>query len=298
MNTKAMTAAVLALLLGAREARGATLEGLGRELAAAAKAAGLRRVAVAGLEPASGREDGGGSPYDERLTAAMVKAGAVKVVERDQVSKLMKEKALSRSGAAEERKTPSARLSAADAVVVGRWFRHPYGVRVTARLVSPDDGVILAAGEATIIEEDAPAAAPAAAPGHPALPELVFETPAGGSSPVDPLGLPRDAPVSVGCADAGAKADRLTEEVLELKARYWAGRERKSRRGTLAGDPAAGVSDPGVRERLLARVRYWRTERRVPALSPEELRRFVRLDGEAFTLRAECGAGTYVANNR
>lgn len=277
MDARLLTA--LALLLSAPPAAGSGYEALGRDFAAAARGAGLTRVSLGRVSgPPSSRAAG------ERLLAALVAQSGIQVVERQDIPELMSERALARSGAAEGA-GPEKRLAGAQAVVLGR-YEDGAQARLSARLVAVESGVILAMGQA----EDAPTQLPRAPQPEPA-PAPVRAAPRLAFDPGAEL-----AAASPDCGRAAAEADRLEEEVVELKARYWAWQER--RRGL---DPRArpeeGITDPLLLGLFRARRAFWLAARRVPALDREETRRFVDYDGRAFALRRACGIGSFVARS-
>ena len=83
MDLKTLAGALLLLAAAAAPARAAdSMRGLGRELADAARAAGLRRVAVSRLQPSRGLDKGEGALLTERLTPALVRTGRIQAVAR------------------------------------------------------------------------------------------------------------------------------------------------------------------------------------------------------------------------
>ncbi|MDX6770897.1 MAG: hypothetical protein SF051_15290 [Elusimicrobiota bacterium] len=266
MKTRGAMALAAAALLLAGAAAASSFEELGRELAAAARAAGVNRVAMGRVEAAGDAAPGRGPELEERVLAALVRAGSVQVLERAAVPELMSERLLARTGAVEGAGAPEKRLAAAEAVVLGRYYLTRDGaLALTARLVTVDAGVIVAAGTAVLD------------PGTSARPALV------GFSAAPALADSSD----MGCRDASGEVRRLLESVLDLKARYWARRARAGE--TAPGDgPGAAIPDPLLRAAFLERVDYWRRHRRVPPLSADEVKRFIDADGRAFTLRRDC----------
>src|SRR5437773_2387641 len=87
-----------ALLLLAAQSRAGGFESLGRELAGAAKEAGLQRVAVLFLEPIGRRSESECQNLSEALVVALVRTGKVQVVERSLLKKIMEEHHLALTG--------------------------------------------------------------------------------------------------------------------------------------------------------------------------------------------------------
>lgn len=223
-----MNAVLLAALLSCT-AEGAGIESLGRELAAGARSAGVRRVAVAELEPGGGLQDGS---FEERLTNALVRSGKVEVLERSQLEKLLQARAQPRSGAREGRSQDP--LAAADAVLIGRYAPAGRGVRLSARIVKSDTGVIVAAADARLEEEGS----------------LVPSSLSGG------CGL-----------EAGLPSEAL-DDALDLMARQ---RVLAERAGLAGGhDPGAFLQDSVLRGWLLALLDHHRAAPEVRALSGRE----------------------------
>lgn len=261
-----MTAlAAAALLLSGGTAGAASLDSLGRDFAGAARAAGVGRVALGRFEAGPGAAAARGAQLESRLLTALVRDGRITVVERDAVPQLMAERALGESGALEPSGPNGTRLAAAQAMVLARYDVDGAGTRVSARLVTVDSGVVLAAADA--VEDE-----PAGSPRLPAAPRLTM----------DPVFDP-----GAGCIDAARRADALVKSVLDLKARYWASSLETGR--LVAPQAGAGFSDPSLRAAFEFRFRDWLSRGRVPELSSEEVKRFVAADGEAFALRQNCG---------
>lgn len=286
MDIKALAGSLLLLASAASSARADAMGGLGRELALAARGAGLKRVAVAKLDPSHGTENGEGALLTERLTTALVRSGRVQAVERSMLPKIMEERSLSRTGAVEGGAAGDERLARVDGIVMGTYRAAGRSVRLVLRVVDFRSGVIVGAvegelerEEGSVLSDVAPSDdAPINVP-PPALPELNFEE-------------PRDAvaDASLRCAGAAARVNALEESILDIKARYWA---RRLKDGIVASElkvnPGSTIPDPLLKARFYASLRRWFNEDRVPSLSSEEVSRFVKADGEAYSLHQECG---------
>ncbi|MEK7858270.1 MAG: hypothetical protein AAB320_03930 [Elusimicrobiota bacterium] len=82
--------------------------------------------------------------------------------------------------------------------------------------------------------------------------------------------------------------DLWQEGILDLKARYWAGRVRG---GTSLSDcdPASVMTDPGLRRDFRLRLSFWAGQKSIPELTPFEVQTFVTQDSRSFTLYNRCG---------
>lgn len=262
----------------------ADLRGLGRDLGQAARAAGLRRVAVARLEPLRGQDDGEGAALSERLIAALVRAGRVQAVERVHLAKLMEEHSLGRSGALDAAAGRRlGRLAPVDAVITGSYELRGRRLRVVARVVELETGIIVGAADQEL-ERDEDAGGLIGDPFFVPVPVLR------GNFPPFDEGL-RDAPSggADNCAGAAERVNALEGHILELKARYWAQRLRSGLSGAeLTVNPGSTIPDPGLRERFYERLRHWHSAEELRPLSPDEVKRFARLNGQAYSLYREC----------
>ncbi len=233
---------------------GEGIDALARELAIKARESGLRRLAVSRLEPVS-RADGRADEETERLTLALVRAGRVQTVERALIGKLSEEIRLDRTGAVAGASQREAAISPVDGLVVGRYEAGPDGVRVYARVIAVQDGVIVAAGTGVI----APQAADESA------------TPPDGS------------PAAADEACARVQEDvKPSDDALELKARYWALRLRLGEPSSAAQKNAlATLGDDDSRGRYEAALASWIAADVIPPLSPDEVARVKAFDARA-----------------
>lgn len=216
----ALAAGVLAL--AAPVSAGDPYNGLARELRAAAERGNLRRVAVLHFSPAGRPDAEGGVILSERIMSRLAGTGDLEVVERTLLDKVLEEQRLETSGALDPRQAREVgRLLGVDAIVTGTFTSMAdRRVEVHARLIDARTARILGAATARVEKEwevdDMPVGAlwDVKAPGLAKFPApLVRLVP-------DPF---RDAP-NDSCAGWEEEVDRLQEETLELKARFWAAR--------------------------------------------------------------------------
>lgn len=281
MDLKALAGALLLLASAARPARADAMRGLGRELADAARAAGLKRVAVSRLDSSRGDDGAEGALLTERLTTALVRSGKVQAVERSLLPKLMEERSLARTGALEKDADQGSRLARVDGIVMGTYRSSGKIVRVALRVVDYKTGVIVGAVEGELERE-----------GQSVLADMdPFEVPVpvmSGRFDFETRDAVADAPRN--CAGSSSRINALEESILDIKARYWA---RRLKDGLPAGElkvnPGSTIPDSALKARFYETLKRWYDSGDIPALTKAEVARFVKADGEAYSLYQECG---------
>jgi hypothetical protein len=155
-------------------------------------------------------------------------------------------------------------------------------VVVNARLINTETGVIVAASESRASRDwsDLPGLFVPA-------PEFMVDAPTIAEAQEPEF---RDALSDGACVDAAARVDRLENEILDVKARYWALQLKNGLKfSNLTVSPGATISDPELKQEFYDRMKSWYAQKRVPALSPLETERFIALDGQAYSLARKCG---------
>lgn len=282
-----VSAGLLAALLAAPAARADGFQKMARDLAAEAKKAGVSRVAVMPFEPADGGSARDGWNISEKLVTQLVRTGKVQTLERSMLKTLMNEHQLGRTGALDPvtlRKL--GKVLAAEGIVTGSFVTIGREVVINARLVNVETGVILAASERRAERDwfDAPLFVPA--------PEFIVEAPSilteGELALKDSVS--DGASDDMNCDNAATTVDRLESQILDLKARYWAGKLKKGlNMATLKSNPGSTISDPELKQEFYDKIKTWYKLDRVPALTPVETRHFVAVDGRAYALAQKCG---------
>lgn len=281
MDLKKLAGAFLLLAAAAQPARADAMRGLGRELADAARKAGLNRVAVSRLDSSRGDDGAEGALLTERLTTALVRSGKVQAVERSLLPKLMEERSLARTGALEKDTDAGSRLARVDGIVMGTYRSSGRIVRVALRVVDYKTGVIVGAVEGELERE-----------GQSVLADMdPFEVPVpvmSGRFDFETRDAVADAPRN--CAGSSSRINSLEESILDLKARYWA---RRLKDGLPAGElkvnPGSTIPDSALKARFYETLKRWYDSGDIPALTRAEVARFVKADGEAYALYQECG---------
>ncbi|MDE2490036.1 MAG: hypothetical protein KGM24_04265 [Elusimicrobia bacterium] len=313
MKLKTPTLAT-ALLLLAGTASASELGRLARTLGEEARMAGLKRVAVVGFRADAGARDGRGAELADRLVTDLVRDGRVQPVERGLVAELARELSLDRTGAVQGGLSRRLRLAPVDGLIVGRYDSDGGKLRVYVRVVDARSGVIVGAGRAEVADDraDDPFFVPV-----PKLagdfPPLDADSADGGSAsadavpaaPADGYGL-RDAPAGrlsslpglddaagapqTECTGAAARVNRLQEDVLNLKARYWALRLRLGLDGAdVTVNPSTTIPDADLRRRFIAEVGAWHAAPSIPPLTRGDLARLSSAEGRSYELVRDCG---------
>lgn len=303
-----------ALMAAGPSARADGYKAMARDLASEAKAAGIGRVAVMPFQAFGGASERDGWNISEKLVTQLAKTGKVRTLERSMLARLFEEHSLGRAGAfdpATLRKL--GKILSAEAVVAGSFTASGKDVMVNARLIDVETGVIIAASERRAERDwfDLPMTVE--------VPEFTVEAPeirsegeldaaengvslgAGGGfalaaedrdlkdalieRPLEdrPL-VPRD------CDNAATSVDRLEARILDLKARYWAGKLKAGLSGrTLKVNPGSTISDPELKQEFYDKVKYWYARPSVPALNAAEVKLFIGVDRKAYELAQYCG---------
>ncbi|MBI4060699.1 MAG: hypothetical protein HY403_04645 [Elusimicrobia bacterium] len=277
-------AGTLAAAAAAPRAQADGFKALAKDLSFGAKKVGLNRVAVMPFEPADGGNARDGWNIAEKLVTQLVRVGSVQTLERSMLRALMDEHKLGRTGALDPATLRKlGRVLSAEGIVVGSFVTIGREVVINARLINTETGVIVAASEHHAQRDwfDLPNLFVPA-------PEFTVEAPS--ILTEGEIALRDSVSDDLDCGDAAATVDRLEGEILDLKARYWAAKLKKGLDpATLKVNPGSTISDPGLKRAFYDKMKAWYAQDRVPELSPLETKRFVSLDGRAYSLARKCG---------
>ncbi len=254
---------------------------MAKELSQAARQYSVGRVAVLPFVPADGGRPGDGRNISEKLLTQIVRLGKVQVVERSQLRGLMSEHRLGQTGAVDPKTLRAlGRILAVEGLVVGSFVSRGEELLVNARLIHAETGVVYAAVEHKA-EKDWVVSSLWVQP-----PELSVEAPDFPEEAVDM----RDAPAQDSCENAPERVDRLEESMLDLKARYWAIQLRnKASLAHIKVNPGSTITDPFLKKTFYERMHYWYGLQEVPEMTPDEVKRFISLDEQAYSLYRRCG---------
>ncbi len=137
-------AALLALSLIAAPAAADDYRDLAEGVAAAARKAGVKRVAIMPLESLGGADTNGATAVAERLIVKLAAQEGVQVVERALLDRVLSEQKLAQSGALEQRGAQTLKLLGVEAIVTGSLIRtSARKVEVNLRLIHAADARIL-----------------------------------------------------------------------------------------------------------------------------------------------------------
>lgn len=137
-------AALLALSLLAAPAAADDYRQLAEGVAAAARKAGVKRVAIMPLESLGGADTNGATAVAERLVVKLAAQEGVQVVERALLDRVLSEQKLAQSGAMEPRGAQTLKLLGVEAIVTGSLIRtSARKVEVNLRLIHAVDARIL-----------------------------------------------------------------------------------------------------------------------------------------------------------
>jgi TolB-like protein len=281
IGTALKAVASLALLLTSSPARaGNGFKAMAKELSKDAKRAGIERVAILPFVSADGGSSSGGWNISEKLTTQVVNNSRIQVVERSLLKKLFEEHHLGQTGVLEQPLLKKlGKVFAVEGIITGSFVASGESVVVQARLINIETGVIISASESQIAREgfDSPKAA--------------LEAPA----PPIPLSSDswsnfQDSAADDTCVNAAEKVDALNKEILDVKTRYWALQLKKGISiSGLRHNPGSEITDPIFKKEFYDRIRAWYVQENIPALTPDEVKRFVDTDLKAFGLYRECG---------
>lgn len=124
---------------------------LADDLAAAARKAGAKRVAVAGFDTIGAADAQGAAAVAERLVVGLAGREGLQVVERGLLDRVLKEQKLAESGAMDPRGAQTLRILGVDALVTGSLIRKSARkVEVIVRLIHAADARVLGAARAEV----------------------------------------------------------------------------------------------------------------------------------------------------
>jgi TolB-like protein len=269
----------LAALLSCPASASNSFKGMAKELAQAAQSARIQRVAVLPFITGGDGDSREGWNIAEKLVTPLVRTGKVQAIERQLIEKIMGEQRLGRTGALDDSGLLAfGKISSAQGIVTGSYIPRGREVVINARLIDAETGLIIAACEQVVDQNSIGMVEQSVSPAPWEKPLMAVSAAAAPGAPVS-------------CADAPAQADRLEAQVIDLKARYWALKLRKTPNAVLAeSKPEQLISNPALRKEFQERLTAWDQSGHIPRLSADEVRRFVTVDGEAFSLHQQCGS--------
>ena len=283
LNKKILVAAGMIAAGAATSAQADGFKSIARDLASQAKKAGISRVVVMPFEAADGSSPRDGWNISEKILTQLVLTGKVQTLERTMLKNLMDEHQLGRTGALDSATIRKlGKMLASEGIIVGSFVTIGTEVEINARLINTETGVIIGASERRAARDWFEK--------NVFVPAPVFTVDAPIILTEGEMAL-RDSVADDGnCDEAASIVDRLEREIVDLKARYWAHRLKNGLDlKTLKVNPGSTISDPELKRTFYSKMKAWYAQERIPALSPLETKRFIALDGQAYSLTQKCG---------
>lgn len=256
-RTQSGAAIVLAALIVAQAASAGAepYEKAARDISRVASRANKRRLAVLPFVPVSGGDSQGRLALAERLTARLSEQEGVEIVERTLLEKVLEEQGLGARGLLDARQAHEVgRILGVESIVTGTFMSLSDGrLEVNARLIDAASARILGVSTLRVAQDWQDSGFSTSFDMNVPPPDI------GDSGPVLTLrsGF-RDALSSQdGCSAWEERVDEMQSAVLELKARYWAGRLQErgfSARG-LTRNPGSEIRSMSLRQDFFRRVR-------------------------------------------
>lgn len=234
---------LLALLLITVPAFAGEYERVAEELCRAAQAQGRSRVAVLPFQNVGKKNALAGGIISEKLVTAVMQRGGLEVVERTLLAAVLREQRLMHSGAVDAGSMKElGRILGVDALVGGTVMERADGrFEVNTRLIDTQSARILGAASAKVPKEWAESFFDdfSMDPALPAWGSFQAAGPAYGAEAGEP-----------DCGRAAEDMDELDRAILDIKARYWAGRlkDKDIERGSLKRNPGSEIRSDLTRQ--------------------------------------------------
>ena len=278
---------------------GGDFRSIAREFASAAERHHVERVAVLPFTAMDRSNPGDGWNISERLLTQLVRAGHIQTVERSLLQKIVAEHHLATNGLFDAATLKRlGRIFPVDGIVTGSFATSGSGKAViNARLINVENGVIVAACEATVDRDGF--GPPNSGPGPSqeqlaevfALPSQARPTPELAFVPLDAEEMDdlKDAVATISCSEAPAEVDRIERSILDVKTRFLALQLKKGLTLSAFKDfPGSDITDPGLKQVFYDRIRGWYQKSSIPELSAPEFQQLLSADTEAVALAKNC----------
>jgi TolB-like protein len=233
-----LSVALCAMSAGAAD----DIKTLAKEIAGAASAHKVKRVAVVPFTGPRGAATYSGSIASERLVVQILARGELDVVERRFLEKILEEQRLGVFGIMDPGTVKTlGKVLGVDAILTGTVVElKAEKVEVNARLINTETAQVLAAASAKMDKdwEDRPAT----------------EESATWVVPVPELGGDDSAKAGASCQ---AKVDAVESRLLDFKARFWADRLKDPSFSvrSLTRNPGTEIKDPELRAKFYQKLR-------------------------------------------
>ncbi|MDD5656111.1 MAG: FlgO family outer membrane protein [Elusimicrobia bacterium] len=276
-----MAAFLLITVLPAAPAAADPYDDIAAELCRAAARHAKARVAVLPFQSVGKRNGQAGEIVSEKLTAAVVARGQVEVVERTLLAAVMREQRLMRSGAVDLPTIKElGRILGVDALAAGTLTELRDGrFEVNGRLIDAQSARILAAVSARVRPDWAQSL----------FDDMSWPAPGWGAFELAPAAAAE--PGAPDCGRAGEEIDELDRAVLDVKARYWAGRlrDRDIERGSLKRNPGSEIRNLETRREFYRILRAHFDDGALRRVGASEFARLRGAQAEIDRLAEACG---------
>lgn len=233
--------------------------------------------------------DSDGRQEASLLTSALVQAGGVEVIERESLDKILAEQKLLATGAVGQKEFAKTvgQIIAVDALIQGKIFLVDKATELHIRMLEVASGRILYAGHRAIPGRgmnlkrmmDFMAPVPEFGVTAPVLPDISV-----GEAQKPP------APANDNCGRQEMSRDNLERSIVDLKARFWAGRmlEPGFSSAGLVRNPGSEIANDEVRRQFYERLNYWHGLGYAPELSAEEWKTMQQAEDRLKQMEAAC----------
>jgi len=245
--------ALLLIAAAASSAAAGEYQRVAAELCRTARSHGRARVAILPFQNVGKKNALAGGVISEKLVTAVMERGELEVVERTLLASVLREQRLMHSGAVDAGSIKElGRILGVEALVAGTVMELRDGrFEVNSRLIDTQSARILGAAAAKVNKEWAESFFDDFSL-EPALPSWGSFQAAGPAYGVE-AGEPD-------CGRAAEDMDDMDRAILDLKARYWAGRlkDRDIARGSLKRNPGSEIRNEFTRQEFyrVLRARY------------------------------------------
>jgi TolB-like protein len=225
-----------------------------------------------------------GGIISEKLVTAVMVRGEVEVVERTLLASVLREQRLMHSGAVDAGSMKElGRILGVDALVGGTVMERADGrFEVNTRLIDTQSARILGAASAKVAKEWAESFFDdfSMEPALPAWGSFQAAGPAYGAEAGEP-----------DCGRAGEDMDELDRLILDIKARYWAGRlkDRDIERGSLKRNPGSEIQNTLTRQEFYRVLRSHYDDPGMRRVTNGEFRKLVETQKLIDRVADSCG---------
>jgi TolB-like protein len=259
-------------------------ERIASELCRAAHNHGKTRVAVLPFQNVGKKNALAGGVISEKLVTAVMEQGELEVVERTLLASVLREQRLMHSGAVDAGSIKElGRILGVDALVAGTIMELKDGrFEVNSRLIDTENARILGAAAAKVEKDWAESFFDdfSMEPALPSWKSFDFAGPAYGAEAGEP-----------DCNRAAEDMDDMDRAILDIKARYWAGRlkDHDIERGSLKKNPGTEIRNELTRQEFYRVLHAHYDEPGLRRVTQNEFQRLVETQKQIERVAEACG---------